>query len=353
VALTLTAWLLGSSSIELIVGPLSDQHGRRPVLFVGGLIFLAASFACALAPSLEILIIARFFQGLGVCALMVSGYAAVHEWYPDAKAVPILAWLGSAAIVAPMIGPTIGAEILQWGDWRVIFWVILVLAAVGLGGLYLVMPESLILRDHKALHPHRFLRVYWRILKNGRFMLSSLVFGCGYAGLLVWIGVSSFILIELFGVDPRKYGFLQIPIFGAYFIGAKGIKYILPHLMRRYEIWWGVSLVFLAGIAMIFFSIIYPDSSFSILIPIACYAFGFGMASAPLSRRTLTSTHESRGSAIAMFYFVMMILGALGTLSITFFYRANLVSAALIIATLAFLALVGEFIRATRVKPTI
>lgn len=346
VALTMTAWLLGSSSIELLMGPLSDRYGRRPVLFIGGAIFLLSSLGCAVAPGLIWLIVARFFQGLGVCALMVAGYAAVHEWYPDQKAVSILAWLGTATVVAPMVGPIIGGELLYLGDWRLIFWVILALAVVGLAGLWLVMPESNILRDREALKPRRFMRVYLRVAQNLRFMLSAISYGFGYSGLYVWIAVSSFVLIELLKKSPEKYGLVQMPIFGAYFIGAKGIKYLLPHVIRRYEVMWGIVIAFLSSCGLVVATIIWPNDALSMLIPMAVYAFGWGMAAAPINRRTLTATTESRGSAIAVFYFVMMIASVLGTLSITLFYNQTLLSASLIIAVLITISFIVEVVRA-------
>ena len=124
VQLTITAWLAGDTAVQLIIGPLSDRFGRRPILFGGGLLFLIFAPWCALAPTLPILILSRFVQGIGVCTMMVAGYASIHDLYDDKRAIHILVWMGSAAVIAPAIGPVFGGLILTVASWRTIFYVL-------------------------------------------------------------------------------------------------------------------------------------------------------------------------------------------------------------------------------------
>ena len=108
-------------SVQLIVGPLADRYGRRPVPLIGGVFFLLSSLGCALAADIYWLIFARFVQGISVCSMMVPGYASIHDLYDDEKAIQILVWMGTVAIIVPAIGPLFGGFILLFATWRWVF----------------------------------------------------------------------------------------------------------------------------------------------------------------------------------------------------------------------------------------
>ncbi|MBS0622298.1 MAG: MFS transporter [Verrucomicrobia bacterium] len=220
VQLTITAWLAGSMAIQLIVGPLSDFYGRRLVLLGGGLLFLLSTLGCSLSPSLAWLIGARFVQGMGVCTMMVAGYASIHDAYDDREAIHILVWMGTAAVIAPAIGPMFGGLLLLVTTWRVIFLSLLILGALALLGLWFVMPESSSSEHRKPLNTKSLLKSYYRILSNGPFTMSALSFALAYGGIIGWITASPFILMENLNLSPAQFGYLQLPIFGGYIVGA-------------------------------------------------------------------------------------------------------------------------------------
>ena len=136
VQFTLSAWLLGGAIAQIILGPLSDKYGRRVVLFLGGLVFLGSCLICGYTDTITVMIVARFFQGVGVCSMMIAGYACIHETYQDNQAVSILAVMSGVSVTAPMIGPLLGGYILSFYDWRMIFYVIFYLSLSSLILLY-------------------------------------------------------------------------------------------------------------------------------------------------------------------------------------------------------------------------
>src|SRR5437763_170719 len=89
--LTLSTWFFGTASMQLILGPLSDRFGRRPILLGGGLVFIIATLICALSTNIHTLIMARFFQGCAVCSVVTAGYSTIHEIYEHTQAIRILA----------------------------------------------------------------------------------------------------------------------------------------------------------------------------------------------------------------------------------------------------------------------
>ena len=141
---TLSIWFLGSASVQLFVGPLSDRFGRRPVLLLGVLAFILASVVCAIVENFQILLLARFVQGCTVCTTIVGGYASIHESFNGKRAIQIVAIMGCITILAPALGPLFGAYLVHiTGHWQWIFYFLAVWVGVVGCFLFYQMPETL------------------------------------------------------------------------------------------------------------------------------------------------------------------------------------------------------------------
>jgi Bcr/CflA subfamily drug resistance transporter len=337
VQLTITAWLAGSMAVQLIVGPLSDRYGRRPVLFGGGVLFLLSTLGCSFAPSLDWLIVARFVQGIGVCTMMVAGYASIHDLYDDREAIHILVWMGTAAVVAPAIGPVFGGLFLLFTTWKSIFLSLFILGVIALSGLWFIMPESTSSHNRHPLNIKSLLTSYYQILANRSFMMSSLSFALAYGGIIGWITASPFILMENLHLTPAQFGFLQVPVFGGYIVGAQLVKHFMEKMGKDKLITMGLAIAGLSGVVLAILAVVLPNSSFSFVVPMAIYALGFGFAAAPLNRVTLTATTEQKGAAMAIFYLSMAASGTfislfLSVMSETIFSSCLIIAVAIILS---------------------
>ena len=116
--LVVSAFLFSFAVSQLIVGPLSDRFGRRPVLYGGLLIYGIASIGAALATSIELLIFARILQGAGGCAALVTPRAVVQDTYRGIEAARMMAFVAMLQSVAPAVGPIIGGGIDAYFGWR-------------------------------------------------------------------------------------------------------------------------------------------------------------------------------------------------------------------------------------------
>lgn len=349
VQLTITAWLAGDTSVQLIVGPLSDRYGRRPILFGGGLLFVLSTLGCALAPSIGFLLMARFIQGIGVCTMMIAGYASIHDLYDDKRAIHILVWMGSAAVIAPAIGPVVGSVILSFAGWREIFYFLFTLAIISLIFLWFVMPESTSDHTKHPLNVRALIHSYKKIITNSSFMTSAASFGLLYGGIMGWITASPFLLIKTLQLTPVQFGWLQLPVFGAYIVGAQMVKPLMEKFGKDKLIVFGLSIASISGILLILSAFIYSEKILSYILPMAGYSLGFGFAAAPLNRTTLTETHEKRGAAIAVFYLTMIGLGTLVSLILSIFDE-NTSSITMVIAASVFLSFLLNTIRPKPLK---
>ena len=227
---TLSAFLAGLALGQLAYGPLSDRVGRRPPLFAGMALYVAASVGCALAESAGALIALRFLQGLGACAAMVIARAVVRDRYDHVETARVFSWITLVFGVAPVLAPLIGSLLLAFIGWRAIFWA---LAAFGFAvalAAFLTLPESRGVAARLRAGAQHPLRVYRDLLRQRRLLGYLLAAAFGSASLFAYIGASPALFIEDFGFSPFAYSL----IFGLNAFGLVAGAQLNRALLARY-----------------------------------------------------------------------------------------------------------------------
>ncbi|PRB82116.1 Bcr/CflA family multidrug efflux MFS transporter [Pseudomonas sp. MYb185] len=228
VQLSLSAYFIGLALGQLFYGPLADRFGRRKPLLFGIGLFTLASVACALAPTLEWLIAARFAQALGGCAGMVVNRAIVRDLCTPIEAARAFSQLMLVMGVAPILAPLAGGWLMLLGGWELIFAALAVFSGV-FGFLVLFrLPETLS-ADGPRSQLSSALGRYGRLLKEPEFMFHALTGGVAMAGMFAYIAGSPFVFIELYGVPVEHYG---------WFFGMNSAGFVLAaqlngRLLRR------------------------------------------------------------------------------------------------------------------------
>lgn len=128
---------------QLVGGPVSDARGRRTPLLLSLIVLTLASVACAISPSIQFMMVARFVQSLSGGWAMVTARAVVVDLAEGAQLVRSLNLIAGVGGIAPIVGPLVGAVILQLTEWRVSFWVVALLGALMLLAAAAWVPESL------------------------------------------------------------------------------------------------------------------------------------------------------------------------------------------------------------------
>src|SRR5579872_6641662 len=130
VQLTISSYLFGFAVGQILYGPVSDRHGRKPVLLAAIGIYCAASLACALSTSIETLIVARAFQALGGSGGIVLARAVVRDLYSGSRAARELSLIGSVMALAPVLAPIAGGVLQTGFGWRSIFFTLVAAGAL-------------------------------------------------------------------------------------------------------------------------------------------------------------------------------------------------------------------------------
>jgi DHA1 family bicyclomycin/chloramphenicol resistance-like MFS transporter len=205
---TLSLFVFGFGTAQLVSGPLSDRYGRRPVLIGGLALYLVSGLACALAPSLDWLIAGRFVQAIGACTAVVVARAIVRDAYAPAEGARVLAKALSLLALAPIFGPILGGYLQVAFGWRAAF-VVLALAGVTMWiAAMRHLTESNLQRHATSMHPARLARAYLDVLRTPAFWAYALPGALSYASIFVYISGTPFVLIKVLGVPTQYYGYL-------------------------------------------------------------------------------------------------------------------------------------------------
>lgn len=229
VALTLTAYFIVFGLAQMIYGPLADAIGRRKPMLIGIAIFLLASIAATLAPSIGWLIVARAFQGLGAAALMAGPRAVIRDMASGPAAARMMAAIMIVISVSPMLAPLTGSLIMAWGGWREIFAVLALSALISLGMVIFVLPETLRPEDRQPVRLDVMLRGARRLMTDRRFMGLSMIGGFGMASFFVFLASASFVYTRQYGLGPTGFSLA----FAANAIGFFSASQFAPRLAER------------------------------------------------------------------------------------------------------------------------
>ncbi|MEM7170275.1 MAG: multidrug effflux MFS transporter [Pseudomonadota bacterium] len=316
VQLTMTLNLAGFAIAQLFYGPLSERVGRRPVILCAMVAFGLASLACALAFSIESLIIARTFQGLTACAEAVIGYAVVRELYGETGAVKVLAAYGMAIAVAPAVGPVIGGQMHVWFGWRSNFFLMTGLIVVACYFLWRHLPETLARPDPRAIDPRRMMSGYLSLLRNPRYMAYCGLTAITFSGLFAFITAAPFLYITTLQVPTERYGYYYAGIIVAYFLGSLLVNRLAGRFSIDAMVFWGLVFCALGGLSLWILIAGQQQTPTTVTVAVSLYAFGLGLVLATAPIRAFDVGGAGYGFAAALLGALEMGGGSLGALAV-------------------------------------
>lgn len=204
-ALTLTSYFITFGIAQMIYGPMADAIGRKRPMVIGLVIFLAATAAAALAPTIGWLIAARAVQGLGSATLMVVPRAVIRDMATGPAAARMMAAIMIVISVSPMLAPLTGSLVMAWGSWREIFAVLGIAALVSLALTLFVLPETLHPEYRQPVRIAPMLAGARRLLTDRRFMGLTMIGGFGMASFFVFLSTASFVYTRQYGLSPTGF----------------------------------------------------------------------------------------------------------------------------------------------------
>lgn len=296
---TLAAYFLGLSLGQLAYGPVADRFGRRIPLLIGLVLFTVASLACAFAPTLEALIVARFVQALGGCAGMVLSRAIVSDTCDAVGSAKVFSQLMLVMGLAPILAPMFGGVLVSLHGWQSIFLVLTVFSALCTLAVLLGLPESL--PAHQPRQPlSGALRQYGRLLNDRVFLGHALTGGVAIAGMFAYIAGSPFVFIKLYGVPAEHYGWLFGTNAAGFILMAQVNARLLarrgPAALLSRSVWVYVT----AGLVLLALSALHPAALWPLLIPLFIGIASLGAIVPNASACAMNGQGARAGSASAL-----------------------------------------------------
>jgi len=321
-AAAIAVFLAGFATAPVVVGPLSDRFGRKPVMLGGLALFALCAAGCALAPTIGALLVFRLFQGVGAGSVGILPRAIVRDLFEGREARLQVAAVSLVFSVAPLIGPTLGAAILGLGSWRMIY---AVHAAVGgmLAGIALALfRESHPPRHRRSLMPAAIVAGYSRALTNPMCVGFALMNGLVFAGLFAYVNTSPLLFMQGYGVSKAAFaGLFAMTASGV--IAGSTINNLLLRLHARPKAVLDSALVLitLAGLAVLAIGVTGVHSTFAVVAPVMIYISCFGLVFPNASHEAVHPLPEIAGVASAVLMTIQMLFGALGGMVAAAFYR--------------------------------
>ncbi len=257
--LVITSFMFGMGAGTLFAGPLADAFGRRIITTLGLLLFIVAAFLAYIAPSLELLLAARFLQGIGVSGPRIAPLAMIRDIFEGRKMAQITSFVTMIFMLVPAAAPSVGAVIIDQWNWRAIFISFMIFSAVGIFWLNTRQEETLAVADRRPLKLALLKAGFLEIITNKSVVIYILIMSLAFATLVGQLSSTQQIYTDTFSLGenfPLWFALTALLATPATLLNA---LLVLRVGMRRIVLWafGGLAMVSLI-IAAIFLSGILP-----------------------------------------------------------------------------------------------
>ncbi len=314
-SLAVTLFIFAFAGAQLFWGPCSDRAGRRPALLAGLALFVAGSILCLAAPSIPVLLLGRILQGLGGGAGPAIANAVVIDTYRRERAIGVLALITLSIALGPMVAPVVGGLIQQHASWRLVF---ALQAAIGLtlaAAFAALIPETNRSPDPSALALSRQAASYRRLFRSRTFITAALLMGLLFAGQLLFISTSSFVLVESLGASPVVFGLCFGFVSFGIMAGAAACRRLSSRWPPGRIVLLAASMGWLAAAVMAAFAVAGARSLPATVLPAFVILAGNGMARPAATATALGEFPETAGLASAVMGFIQMALASAASIA--------------------------------------
>src|SRR6185312_7399177 len=319
ITLSITSFFIGISVGQLIYGPLLDKFGRKKPLYIGLIVYLLTSIACAYAPTADALIGIRFLQALGSCAGMVASRALVRDIFPVQENAKIFSLLMLVLALSPIVAPTLGGYVSSAFGWQSIFYILAGIAGSTLLLVYFKMPNGRMPDASLSLLPRPIIKSFLEVSKVPQFYTYAFAGAIASSGLYAYIAGSPFVFMELYHVSEKQYGW----IFAVIAMGLITASQVNTLLLRKYSSEQIIRVTLfcqcLAGIALVLGNYFHFLGLYSTIFLIWVFLSTQGFAFPNSSALCLAPFTKNAGTASALMGAIQLGIGAVSTALVSIF----------------------------------
>ena len=303
---SMSLYLLGGAAVAWLLGPLSDRMGRKKVMLMGVAFFTLCCLLILLSQNIEQFLLLRFLQGTGLTVISAVGYAAIQESFEERDAIKVMALMANISLLAPLLGPILGAFLIDHVSWHWGFVGIAALSFLSFFGLKSKMPEDKPV-SNTPLSLAQMYRDFKSVYANARFVKLTLALPMLSLPLMLWIALSPVILVEDWSLSSMQYGWAQFPVLGGLILGNLILVRLVDRLALGQTILIGVPLMLVGALLVVIGTIWQEYFLMLLIIGMSLISFGEGLSFSVLYRFALMSSNISKGTVAAALSMLMTL----------------------------------------------
>jgi MFS transporter, DHA1 family, multidrug resistance protein len=321
-AAAIAIFIAGFSSAPIVVGPLADRFGRKSVMGVGLVLFTLSAAGSAVAPSIHALLAFRLVQGASAGAVGILPRAIIRDLFEGREARLQLSAVSLVFSVAPLIAPALGAAILVFGSWRLIFAVLAGVSVLITLVALVLFQESHAAENRRNLKPSTVFAGYRRALTNPACAGFSLLGGLLFAGLFAYVNVSPLLFMQGYGVSKSGFAALFATTASGVIVGSSINAWLLNRHVRPKTVFdAALAIGCLAALALLAVGLAGAGSALIVAALVMVFISAFGLVFPNAVHEAIHPLPEIAGLASAVVTTVQMLFGALGGLASAALYR--------------------------------
>lgn len=337
IQLTIAYNFLGFCIGGLFFGPLSECYGRRRIMIIGNTLLLIGAVGCVFAPSIFLLLISRFVQGIGVSTSVVV-FAIVADSYKGDEAVKFIGIMNSVLTVVMAIAPVLGSFINEIVGWRGNYATVAILCLISWVLLLFLLPETK--KDRDAFSLKKIMKDYRKLLSSPRFVTLSLMSSLFSAAYMSFITCGPFLYMKTFGLSSTIYALHQGAIVGCFSLISLFAGKILQKLGAIWCVISGTSVGAIGSLLLVIFSIIVPHSFYLVTLSMIIFSIGCAICQPVIFNASINVFPEIKGTASSAVSFIRAFIMAIFIGLTSYVYNGQAISVAVLILSAIVLELV-------------
>lgn len=313
VQLSLSLYLMGWALSQLFYGPLSDQIGRRKVVFLSLILGLFGTFVCLVSPNIFFLVLGRILQGLGLGGSSVLFRVILRDAYSGDELAHYGSFIAISTAVFMSMAPAFGGYIQHFLGWRFSF-LFLILYIGGLfWAVWRFLPETNQHLNPSALQRKVLLGNYFHLITNPLFLGYAIVSSLVLGGLSAYLTASPFLLEKTLKLTPVQYGWLAWIIGGGFGLGGLCNLFLVKKMGRHRSLLVGIGAILASGLLMLFLALLGFFNLLVIMLPMAIFSLGASISFSNAFAAAFQPFAKIAGSAGALYGCLQVLGGSLAS----------------------------------------
>ena len=308
---SLATYLIAFAISTLILGPLSDRLGRRWVIFISLLFYIAASIGCAQSDTYEMFLFFRLMQGAAAAGGLVTGRSMIRDVYSPKDAHRAMSRVMMLFAVAPAIAPIIGGWLHDLFGWHSVFYFLALYASAILLLVFLRIPETLSKSMRQSFHPINVARVYGHTLIHRRFQMLIFIMASYFGGMFLYIVGAPTVIFDFLNLQTNDFYILFVPLVAGLMFGSWISGRLSHHWPMERTVKLALSLMMLGSLLNALQAQWLTPMAITAVAPLILYTCGIGIAMPAMTVLSLDCFPNNRGTASALQGFVQMMANAM------------------------------------------